>query len=302
MIILLVLIIFSTVITAAVIANRMAFFYGEHTITTSTIERTKLPEGQCTYVDAWYEDDWGDWIDAAPQENIDDMIKAMRTFYENTGVQPYIWILGEEGAEIGSHDALEAAAIEKYDELFADTGHLLIAFSEYPNASGNYISGCYAGAAAETVMDAEAREILLDYIDYYYGIESLDEAELFENAVRDTGKRIMKVNLTTKQCFTILAAVAAAAIGLVLIFGFIMKRKEAEAAAKEAEAASNKAVLAKAEHDAKMEEEMQPVKCPNCGASLQVRRGATGKCDYCDTYVRLGLDGSVSIGKKEEIL
>ncbi len=295
MMILLVLIIFSSVITAYVIVNRMAIFYGEHTITTSTIERTKLPEGQCTYVDAWYEDDWGDWIDAAPQENVDDMIEAMRTFYNETGVQPYIWILGEEGAEIGSHDALEAAAIEKYDELFADTGHLLIAFSEYPNASGNYISGCYAGAAAETVMDAEAREILLDYIDYYYGLESLDEAQLFEYAVRESGRRIMKVNLTTKQCFVILAAVAAAAIGLVLIFTAIMRRKEAEAA-------SNKAVLAKAQHDAKMEEEMQPVKCPNCGASLQVRRGETGKCEYCDTYVRLGLDGSVSIGKKEEIL
>ena len=118
------------------------------------------------------------------------MIEDFRYFYQKTGIQPYLWILGENGASIQDSEALEQATRDRYDALFSDKGHLLIAFREYPNASGNYISGCFAGEDAERVMDAEAREVLLTNIDTCYDRTDYSEAQLFGTAVRKTADAI----------------------------------------------------------------------------------------------------------------
>jgi hypothetical protein len=134
----------------------------------STIAREMLPADDCDPIDAWYQDDWGTWITEGSGEEAA-LIDGLEYFYEKTGVQPYLWITGEEvGAEYQSEGSLEDWAEEKYAELFGeDEGHLLIVFREYPDESGDYICTITPGYNASTVvMDDQAREILLDYIDY----------------------------------------------------------------------------------------------------------------------------------------
>ena len=71
----------------------------------STVQREALPADKCQAVDKWYQDDWGDWIDESGEEA---SLKAgLQHFYEKTGVQPYLWIMGEEGKDYMSEGSLE---------------------------------------------------------------------------------------------------------------------------------------------------------------------------------------------------
>ncbi len=183
-------------------------------ITRSTVVREMLPEDDCDPIDTWYQDDWGTWITADSSEETD-LIEGLEYFYEKTGVQPYLWITGEEvGSEYQSEGSLEDWAEDKYVELFGeDEGHVLIVFREYPDESGDYICTVTPGYDASTVvLDDEAREILLDYIDYYYEKTEYNEGEFFEMALKKAADRMMTKQLTNREIITIVAVVAIAAI------------------------------------------------------------------------------------------
>ena len=168
----------------------------------STVQREALPADKCQAVDKWYQDDWGDWIDESGEEA---SLKAgLQHFYKKTGVQPYLWIMGEEGKDYMSEGSVEELADKKYKEMFGnDEGHLLIIFREYPNESSNYIVTATPGFDAETqVMDGQAREILLDYIDYFYTDNDLNEGRFFQRAFSRAADRIMIKQLSTKQLAT----------------------------------------------------------------------------------------------------
>ncbi|MCR4776695.1 MAG: hypothetical protein K5869_10005, partial [Saccharofermentans sp.] len=127
----------------------------------STIQREALPADKCQAIDKWYQDDWGDWIDKSGEAEA--VKSGLEYFYQKTGVQPYLWIMGEEGKNYMSEGSVEELAEKRYKELFGnDEGHLIVIFREYPNESSNYIVTATPGFDAETqVMDEQAREILL---------------------------------------------------------------------------------------------------------------------------------------------
>ena len=187
-----------------------------------------------------------------------------------------------------SEGSVEELGEKKYREMFGnDEGHLIVIFREYPNESSNYIVTATPGFDAETqVMDEQAREILLDYIDYYYTDGDLDEGHFFQKAFMRAGDRIMIKQMSEKQVFTIIVVVAIVIIGLIIISSIIRKKKVAVAkqktAQKQAEAQQAKAVAEqkqtdfnRKQYEDQLETEFVAVTCPNCGATS---RGQV--CEY----------------------
>ena len=281
-------------------------FEGSFFIERSTINRVALPEAKCTPVDEWYKGDWGDWIDKAGEEEA--LINGLKHFYEKTGVQPYVWIMGEEGKDYMSEGSVEELGNTTYKKMFGnDEGHLILIFREYPNESGNYIVTATPGYDAETqVMDEQAREILLDYIDYYYTDSDLNEGQFFGKAFEQAGDRIMTKQLSMRQTGLILFISAFVIIGLLVVANIIKKRKIAvakqKALQKQAEAQQAKAVAAQKQtefnqqkYNDQLELQFVAVECPNCGSTgNKIRKATVGYCPYCGTAIRVDQEGKVS--------
>ncbi len=266
----------------------------------STVRREPLPASKCEMFEEWYRDDWGDWIDESGEAA--SLMYGMNHFYNKTGVQPYLWIMGEEGGEYKSEGSLEELADETYKDMFGnDEGHLLVIFREYPNASGNYICTITPGYDAETqVMDDQAKEIFLDCIDYYYSDEDLNEGEFFSEAFFNSADRIMTKQLSLAQLGTIIAIVIVLVAGLCVLVAILKKRKVALAKqkAQQAQAEANKAKtdFERKQYEDNLETQFVAVACPNCGASgNRIRKATVGYCQYCGTAIRVEQDGTVKI-------
>ena len=306
---------FVTLIVMAVIAGGVYFGLSDELpkpvqfflIERSTENREALPESKCTPVDVWYQDDWGDWIDEEGEE--DALIDGMKSFYESTGVQPYLWITGEDGGQYESAQSLEDLAEAKYKELFGiDEGHMIVIFREYPNNSSEYICTVTPGYDAETqVMDEQAREILLDFIDYFYTDTDLNEGYFFKYSFKNAGERIMQKQLSFRQMGIIAGVAVILVIGLIITANIVKKRKiavakqktlQAQEAAKQAKAVADqkKTDFNRKKYEDELETQYVAVNCPNCGASnLKIRRTTVGYCDYCGTAIKVDKDGNIAI-------
>ena len=152
-------------------------------VTMSTVRREPLPKGSA--IDTGYYTDELGWI-----TNPVTLEAGMKNFYTKTGVQPYLYITDTaNGTTKPTSSDMDIYARELYDKLIRDEAHLLLLFWENNN---NYKTQYVAGSQAKSVIDAEAANILLDYIDrYYYG--SMKEDEFFSKAFNDAGNRIMSV-------------------------------------------------------------------------------------------------------------
>ena len=202
-------------IVLCIICAFLWIYYGGSSssgIQKSTVERTPL---SAEYVDetGYVTDNLG-WIGSQW-----DLEAGMEHFYEKTGVQPYLYLTPDINGETNPTDSeMNAFANELYEELFTDEGHLLVIFQEY-NSNGNYFSYYLAGKQAKTVIDSEAGEILLDYIDHYY-YSNYDEDEMFSRAFSDAADRIMDVTTSPVIYVAIVGGVI-----VVLLIGFIWWKK-----------------------------------------------------------------------------
>lgn len=182
----------------------------------STIERSKLDSSLCTRVDTWYQDDIN-WI-----HDEKTLLKGLKTFYNKTGVQPYLWITDNVNGKAKPNTSdFETALKSKYSELFKDEGHVIVCFME--SSPSVYATYYWAGSAAKGVIDDEAGEILLDVIDSKYTSDLSDE-EMFSKSFSDAATRMMKVGRTTKQ-YVILAVAVVAGLGIIVGFIFLLKVK-----------------------------------------------------------------------------
>lgn len=165
-------------------------------ITPSTRVRQPLDAKYCTPIEKYVEDDMSAMGTAAAEFEV---INVLKDFYLKTGVQPYLWIADQLGGDSSpDYDSVEKMMYAKYAELFEDEGHLLVLYFEYSDGTYNtwYMWG---NDAHEYVMDDEACEILLDYIDYYYNAQTsgLDYSELFAGAFSSAADAIMGGITTT---------------------------------------------------------------------------------------------------------
>lgn len=169
-------------------------------ITKSTVERTPLDASYCTQVD--YVHDELDWI-----RNESTVEKGMYNFYKKTGVQPILVITDTvNGTNSPNDNDMETYANELYDQYSPDEAHLLVLFYEY-NSDSQYRIWCITGKQAKTVIDEEALNILMDYLDSYY-YSDRDEDTMFGDAFSDAADRIMTVSKspipTIAICLTVL--------------------------------------------------------------------------------------------------
>ena len=151
---------------------------------TEASARQKLAAADCIESSEWI-DDQANWI-----ENQDTVIAKMRTFYEKTGVQPYLIIADQvNGSKDYTVSDVERYLRNRYDELFNDDGHLILFFCEaYENEYDPYL---LVGSKAATVVDQSAENIIYEAIDRWYTDSSLDDDAYFARIFLASGDAIM---------------------------------------------------------------------------------------------------------------
>lgn len=187
-------------------------------ITASTVQREALPKGSVQETE-YYTDELG-WI-----QNRTRMLQGFKQFYQKTGVQPHLYITDNvNGNNYPTMDELEEYSNQLYDKLFTDEAHLLLVFFEYDPSQ--YMSYYVTGTQAKAVIDGEAGDILLDYIDRYYYQDMTDE-EFFSKAFADAGDRIMQV--TRSPWIPVFIVIGAAGV-LIIAFVWWKNAKKQKAA------------------------------------------------------------------------
>ena len=197
-------------------------------VTPSTIEREPLQSGLVNETD--YYTDEARWI-----ENHTTMVHGLRHFYNETGVQPHVYITDNINGETNpSFDEFNEYAESIYDELFTDEAHLLLVFFE-PSPS-DYIFDFIPGRQIGTVIDSEAENIIADYIERYYYDMNLTTEEFFSKAFQESADRIMEV---TKSPWITVWIVIAVVVLIFILFSW-WKSKQAQ---KNLEAEQTKDIL-----------------------------------------------------------
>lgn len=197
---------------------------GTGSITRSTLDREPLDKQYVTLSDEWFDDSSMGWI-RSPAVLKD----GLKEFYNDTGVQPYLVITSDiHGNFAPSGQEVLNYANDIYNERFTDEGHMVFVF-QCPDGGTDYTMAACTGAMAKTVIDDnEALEILYDYVDHYF-YSDCDEDEMFANAFRDAGQRIMNKQLTTLQVIIIGIVVIVVAVILYSIITASMKRSKEKA-------------------------------------------------------------------------
>ena len=190
------------------------FVAGSGGVTKSTVEREPLPAGAVVETD-YYTDEAG-WI-----ANASELTSGMREFYQQTGIQPYLYIASQvDGTSSPSVSQCQAYAESLYDTLFTDEAHFLLVFCD--DGYGSYTCGYAAGSQTKAIMDDEAIGILADYLDQYYSSDMGDE-EFFSTVFAKTANRMMTV---TKSPWPVVGGMVVVLAIILVLFLWWKKAKE----------------------------------------------------------------------------
>jgi len=198
-------------------------------ITPSTISRTPLPQGSAREAGSLFTDHLG-WI-----RNSNSLLPGMRSFFNETGVRPHLYITDNIDGNIRPNlQQMRDFAEQRYRDLFDDHAHMLLVFFENEGFADIYAMYIVVGAQAQSVMDYEAQNILMDMVQRYY-YTNLSEEVMFSNAFESAGQRIMEITpiiVTTSPMIPFLIVVGIIIVLLVLFFWWKnrqeQKRDEAE--------------------------------------------------------------------------
>ncbi len=226
-----ILIIIILTVMAVVFGGLWASFFGEQNqssqneITYSTTQREPLPDNAVTVNAGYYTDELG-WINS--RKTVE---SGMKSFYEATGVMPYLYLTDTiDGENFPKKNDFINFADATYDELFTaangeiDEAHVLVLFHEY--VDGEYTVYYTAGKQAQSVIDEEAGEILLDYFDRYYYDSSKDNSEYFGAVFREAGAAMMKITRPAWYYPTILAGIVIVILAIIALFALRAKKKK----------------------------------------------------------------------------
>ena len=186
--------------------------------------RVKLSEK--VTVDIGYVDDQLAWL-----SNKSTVQSGMKSFYDQTGVMPYLIITDNIGGAKNNAEA-QVWMQKKYAELFKnDQTHLLVAYYQ-ENGSDDY-AFLYAGSSANGVVDEDAREVIYNYFNRYY-TSDLSDDEYFAKVFEESAKEIMKQSDTGWKAylFWLIVVIAVLVIMNIIDYKNTMKIKKQEAAAK----------------------------------------------------------------------
>lgn len=203
--------------------------FSSTTTTASTVERTPLPAGSVE--ETAYFTDEGDWID-----NPNALNQAMRQFYMDTGVQPYLYIL--PNGQTRSVQELTSRAETLYPEIFNDEAHFLLVFCD--DNSGSFNAGYVIGTQAKSIMDSEAIDIFKDYLDANYYDFSLTETQIFANTYTQTADRIMSTDAKRNAPVNITLMIVSGAMVVALTIALVLRKRRQ---AREAEVKRQQEIL-----------------------------------------------------------
>jgi len=133
-------------------------------VTPSTVNRTALPRGSAGDTVPMLTDHLG-WIGNQAR-----LLPGMRNFFDRTGVRPHLYLVGEiYGTTTPNNAQLQSFAEARYSELFVDDeAHALLLFFE--NFRGQYGMWVTTGNQARSVIDDEAVNILMDFVQRHYSL------------------------------------------------------------------------------------------------------------------------------------
>lgn len=219
-----------TLITAVVLLFIIGVFLyaatGGGSVAKSTVERERL-KPYASFDKGAIDDDAG-WVHDKKA-----LLRGMESFYKDTGVQPAISIHTDIGGKRYLPDSeIEDFMTDTYDGLIGHERGILLLFCEY--ADSDWYAYYMAGEDAQTVMDSEACDILMDYVADLYTNSSYSDEEYFGAIFEKTGKRIMTVTPTVASRIPMMVG-GVVAIALVIGAVAALKAKHKRDAEKAAE-------------------------------------------------------------------
>lgn len=206
----------------------MPMLSGGAGIPASTANRERLDTG-ISYSNDCIVDELN-WFD-----NTSSASRKLQTFFDKTGVQPYIYLKAYD-AKLTTDAQKEAYAKTWYDEHIENESTFLYVYFAEKDQDGDVGFMCYVnGSEVSAVMDAEAVEIFWAYIDQYWRSDLSTDA-LFETVFTKTAKRIMTKSTTGNDIILwIVIMVAIVAAGVVIIRIMKTKRQHEKEANEETE-------------------------------------------------------------------
>lgn len=219
-----------TLITAVVLLFIIGVFLyaatGGGSVAKSTVERERL-KPYASFDKGAIDDDAG-WVHDKKA-----LLRGMESFYKDTGVQPAISIHTDIGGKRYLPDSeIEDFMTDTYDGLIGHERGILLLFCEY--ADSDWYAYYMAGEDAQTVMDSEACDILMDYVADLYTNSSYSDEEYFGAIFEKTGERIMTVTPTVASRIPMMVG-GVVAIALVIGAVAALKAKHKRDAEKAAE-------------------------------------------------------------------
>lgn len=123
---------------------------------------------------------------------------GLKEFYNKTGVQPYVLFVKYSSVYWNERELDTTSAdsyLEKvYKETFSDEGHMIFAYFQCDDDSRDEMEGTFRyllGYSAQTVMDEEAINIFLGYLDQYYADTNLSLEKMISETFESTANSIM---------------------------------------------------------------------------------------------------------------
>ena len=190
----------------------------------STIVREKI-ETKNAYINDCIIDEIG-WFN-----NPTKTAAALKAFWEETGVQPYI-ILKAYDATLKKDEQKEQWATDYYDANFDTENIFLFVYFAEKDTENDVGFMAYAnGYQTSAVMDAEAMEIFWNYLDGYW-TSNMTTDDMFIRTFDSTAKAIMHVSATKNDIIMwciILAVVIVIVVAVVKVIKMIHKRAKEKA-------------------------------------------------------------------------
>lgn len=190
----------------------------------STIVREKLETGNA-YMNDCIIDEIG-WF-----HNPTKTAAELKSFWEETGVQPFI-ILKAYDAALKTEIQKKQWATDYYDANFDTENIFLYVYFAEENTDNDVGYMAYAnGYQTLSVMDAEAVEIFWNYLDGFW-TSDMDTDDVFVNTFLSTAKAIMHVSATGNDVILwciILAVVIVIAAAIVVVVKMLHKRAKEKA-------------------------------------------------------------------------
>ncbi|WP_196779066.1 hypothetical protein [Bifidobacterium choloepi] len=187
-------------------------------IPSSTVNRTKLTG--TTWTNDCVEDQLG-WIDDVSQ-----MESQLKTFYNETGIQPYVVLL-KYSSSLTSNSAMQSYAEQWYDQHISNETTTVYFYFAGKNADTDYgYNYLYSGSSASTIMDSEARQIFFAYLDEYWAT-SMSTQQVIVKTFDSTASRIMTKTTTAADVLKWVAigiVVIAVIVGVIVLLRLKFKR------------------------------------------------------------------------------